>query len=62
MIHGLISLLYNGLLRGAAGAPLQRLTDCLPAWMAGWLDGCLAPSLTLTLPSLVLPPLPAAQD
>lgn len=58
MIHGLISLLYNGLLRGAAGAPLQRLTDCLP----GWLDGCLAPSLALTLPSLVLPPLPAAQD
>ena len=24
MIHGLISLLYNGLLQGAAGAPLQR--------------------------------------
>ena len=29
----MISLLYNGLLRGAAGAPLQRLT--------AWLDGCL---------------------
>lgn len=38
MIHGLISLLYNGLLLGAAGAPLQRMA----AWLAGWLDGCLA--------------------
>lgn len=36
MIHGLISLLYNGFLRGAAGAPLQRLT--------AWLDGCLVRS------------------
>lgn len=36
MIHGLISLLYNGLLLGAAGAPLQRMT--------AWLDGCLARS------------------
>lgn len=36
MIHGLISLLYNGLLRGAARASLQRLT--------AWLDGCLARS------------------
>lgn len=44
MIHGLISLLYNGLLRGAAGAPLQRLTDCLTAWMAGWLPGSLTRS------------------
>lgn len=41
MIHGLISLLYNGLLRGAAGAPLQRLTACLPGWKARWLPGSL---------------------
>lgn len=54
MIHGLISLLYNGLLRGAAGAPLQRLTAWLDGWMAAW--------LALTLPRLLLPPLPAAQD
>lgn len=46
MIHGLISLLYNGFLRGVAGAPLQRL----PAW------------LTQPLPGLLLPPLPAARD
>lgn len=42
MIHGLISLLYNGLLLGAAGAPLQRMAAWLPGWLAGWLDGCLA--------------------
>ena len=40
MIHGLISLLYNGLLRGVAGAPLQRLT-ALAGWLAGWLPGSL---------------------
>lgn len=39
MIHGLISLLYNGLLRGASWGS-TAVTDCL----AGWLDDCLAHS------------------
>lgn len=43
MIHGLISLLYNGLLLGAAGAPLQRMA----AWLAPTLPG-----------QPLLPPLP----
>lgn len=34
MIHGLISLLYNGLLLGAAGAPRQQTTACLPGTAA----------------------------
>lgn len=52
MIHGLISLLYNGLLQGVAGAPLQRMPACLPGWLAAWL----APTLT----GLILQLLPIA--